>query len=87
LLRRTLAAIVRHLESGAEQHLRYEIAWLDNGSADRHALQQLLLRHAANVEKRVLLGANYGIAYGLNTLFYRACQAPYILTLEEDWQT
>jgi hypothetical protein len=38
------------------------------------------------IEKLAALGANYNIAYGLNTAFFRLCSAPYVLTLEEDWQ-
>ena len=35
------------------------------------------------IEKALMLGTNYGIAYGFNSLFFRLCAAPYFLTLEE----
>ena len=82
LLRTTLHAIVRHLEED-EPALSYEIVWVDNGSddAERHALHREF-----KIEKALLLGANYGMAYGFNSLFFRLCAAPYLVTLEEDWE-
>ena len=82
LLRTTLASIVEHLET-AEAGLAYELVWVDNGSdeAERHALHREF-----RFEKALMLGTNYGIAYGFNTLFFRLCSAPYFLTLEEDWE-
>ena len=62
LLNRTLTAIVSHLET-VERGLPYELVWVDNGSdeAERHAL------HASFAfEKALLLGSNYGMAFGLN---------------------
>jgi hypothetical protein len=43
------------------------------------------LHKRVEVEKMVALGANYNVAYGFNTLFFRMCSAKYVLTLEEDW--
>ena len=82
LLNTTLRSIVAHLEE-VETDVSYELVWVDNGSdqAQRQALHREL-----RVEKALLLGTNYGMAYGFNTLFFRLCSAPFILTLEEDWE-
>ena len=82
LLNATLRSILTHLEQ-VETDVSYEVVWVDNGSdeAQRQALHREL-----RVEKALLLGTNYGMAYGFNSLFFRLCAAPYILTLEEDWE-
>ena len=61
LLRTTLRSIIRHLED-VEVGLPYELVWVDNGSdqAERHALHKEF-----RFEKALLLGTNYGMAYGL----------------------
>lgn len=83
LLERTVNAVVAHLES-SEPDLAYEIVWVDNGSPpDELAAAR---RRMPRIEKLAALGDNYNIAYGLNTAFFRLCAAPYIVTLEEDWQ-
>ena len=75
LLRTTLRAIVRHMET-VETGLPYELVWVDNGSdeAERQALHREL-----RIEKALLLGTNYGMAYGFNSLFFRLCAAPFLL--------
>ena len=82
LLNATLRSILQHLEQ-VETEVSYEVVWVDNGSdeAQRQALHREL-----RIEKALLLGTNYGMAYGFNSLFFRLCAAPYILTLEEDWE-
>ena len=82
LLNATLRSILTHLEQ-VETDVSYEVVWVDNGSdeAQRQALHREL-----RIEKALLLGTNYGMAYGFNSLFFRLCAAPYILTLEEDWE-
>ena len=82
LLRTTLRSVVNHLEEH-EPGLAYELVWVDNGSeqAEAHAM-----RAEFTFEKALLLGTNYGMAYGFNSLFFRLCSAPYFLTLEEDWE-
>ncbi len=82
LLRTTLRSIVSHLEQ-VETSVAYELVWVDNGSDE--AERQQLHREFA-FEKALLLGTNYGLAYGFNSLFFRLCSAPYFLSLEEDWQ-
>jgi hypothetical protein len=82
LLNTTLRSILVHLDQ-VETDVSYEIVWVDNGSdeAERQALHREL-----RIEKALLLGTNYGMAYGFNSLFFRLCAAPFILTLEEDWE-
>ena len=82
LLRVTLRAITEHLEH-VETGVSYEIVWVDNGSDadDRAALHKEF-----RIEKALLLGTNYGMAFGFNSLFFRLCSAPYFLSLEEDWE-
>ena len=72
LLNTTLRSIVAHLEE-VETDVSYELVWVDNGSdqAQRQALQREL-----RIEKALLLGTNYGMAYGFNSLFFRLCAAP-----------
>jgi hypothetical protein len=82
LLRTTLHAIVHHLET-VERGLPYELVWVDNGSNDT---ERQALHREFTFEKALMLGANYGMAYGFNTLFFRLCSAPYFITLEEDWE-
>ena len=82
LLERTLRSTIEHLEAD-EPLLRYELVWVDNGS-DPAAVARFLPRF--QIEKRLLLGVNYGVAYGFNSLFHDLCRAPYVLSLEEDWE-
>lgn len=75
-------ALVSHMES-SEPDIPYEIVWVDNGSPpDALAAAR---RRLPPVEKLAALGANNGIAFGLNTAFFRLCSASYIVSLEEDW--
>lgn len=80
LLRRTLTSAIGFME---REDVRYEIAWVDNGSDDREELSRLL--RDFHVEKSLHLPVNYGMAFGFNALFFGLCSAPYVLTLEEDW--
>jgi hypothetical protein len=81
LLRVTLRAITQHLER--VETVRYEIVWVDNGSdADDRAA----LHREFRIEKALLLGTNYGMAFGFNSAFFRLCSAPFFLSLEEDWE-
>ena len=82
LLRVTLRSVIRHLEQ-AEAAVRYEVVWVDNGSDET---ERQAIHREFRIEKALLLGTNYGMAYGFNTLFFRLCSAPYFLTLEEDWE-
>ena len=82
LLRTTLASIVTHLET-TETAVAYELVWVDNGSDE--AERQALAREF-RFEKALMLGTNYGMAFGFNSLFFRLCTAPYFLSLEEDWE-
>jgi hypothetical protein len=82
LLERSINAVVTHMET-SEPDLPYEIVWVDNGSPP-HELAAAR-RRLPPIEKLAALGANNGIAFGLNTAFFRLCSAPYIVSLEEDW--
>jgi hypothetical protein len=83
LLNHTLAGAIRHLEEDEPDWLRYEIAWVDNGSGPektREILKSYQIEHALPLEQ------NTGLAMGMNLLIFHLCQnAPYILLLEEDW--
>lgn len=78
LLWKTMSAAVRHMEED-EPDVSYELAWVDNGSEDAKLVD------ASQVEHVKLLEANMGLAWGLNSLFFDMCTAPYVLILEEDW--
>lgn len=82
LLNHTLHGALRHLEQDEPDSLRYEIAWVDNGSGE--ALTQPIL-DSFQIEHALPLPHNMGLAYGMNLLIHNLCQAPYILLLEEDW--
>lgn len=81
LLAATLEAAVRHMEED-EPDIAYEVAWVDNGSGGATRLAE---RIAVLVEHVKLSPSNRGLAWGLNSLFFELCQAPFILVLEEDW--
>jgi GT2 family glycosyltransferase len=82
LLNHTLAAAIRHLEEDEPRTLRYEIAWVDNGS--RQELVQSIIE-TYQIEHALPLEQNMGLATGMNLLMFQLCTAPYILLLEEDW--
>jgi hypothetical protein len=82
LLNHTLHGAIRHLEQDEPDSLRYEIAWVDNGSGEE--LTQPIL-DSFQIEHALALPNNMGLAYGMNLLIHNLCQAPYILLLEEDW--
>jgi GT2 family glycosyltransferase len=81
LLNHTLAAAIRHMEED-EVNLRYEIAWVDNGSGEENTFR---IEDSYQMEHALVLPQNAGLAYGMNLLIFNVCQAPYILLLEEDW--
>ncbi len=82
LLNHTIAAAIRHMEADEPSFLRYEIAWVDNGS---RADMTQKIADAFQIEHALRLPQNMGLAYGMNLLIFNLCKAPYILLLEEDW--
>lgn len=82
LLNHTLAGAIRHMEDDEPSFLRYELAWVDNGSdPDRTAY----IKERYQIEHALTLSKNMGLAYGMNLLIQNLCTAPYVLLLEEDW--
>ena len=82
LLNHTLAGAIRHMEEDEPSFLRYEIAWVDNGS-DKDKTSDIV--ESYQIEHALTLPQNMGLAYGMNLLINNLCTAPYILLLEEDW--
>ena len=82
LLNHTLHGAIRHMEEDEPSFLRYEIAWVDNGSS-QHLTDQI--KDLYEIEHVLMLRENQGLAYGMNLLIHNLCTAPYILLLEEDW--
>jgi hypothetical protein len=82
LLNHTIAAAIRHMEEDEPSHLRYEIAWVDNGSGAEKTQEIMDLYQ---IDHALSLDQNTGLAFGMNLLIFNLCQAPYILLLEEDW--
>jgi len=82
LLNHTLAGIIRHMEEDEPSSLKYEIAWVDNGSDPEQTKQ---IADTYQIEHALRLPQNMGLAYGMNLLIFNLCKAPYILLLEEDW--
>ena len=99
LLNHTIAGAIRHIEEDEPPFLRYEIAWVDNGSSnyydnnDSHGdgttatttkgIEEITDNY--EIEHALILNQNMGLAYGMNLLIFDLCTAPYILLLEEDW--
>jgi len=82
LLNHTLSGIIRHMEEDEPSGLRYEIAWVDNGSGE-HLTNDIVGTY--EIEHALPLPKNMGLAFGMNALISNLCTAPYILLLEEDW--
>lgn len=82
LLNHTMAAVIRHMEEDEPDHLRYEIAWVDNGSGP-HLTS--VIEDSYPIDHALPMAQNTGLAYGMNLLIFNLCTAPYILLLEEDW--
>jgi hypothetical protein len=82
LLNHTLAGAIRHMEEDEPSYLRYEIAWVDNGSDPD---KTTYIKETYQIEHALTLSKNMGLAYGMNLLIQNLCTAPYILLLEEDW--
>ena len=82
LLNHTIAAAIRHMEQDEPKGLRYEIAWVDNGSGSDLTTS---IEESYQIEHALPLPQNAGLAFGMNLLIFNLCQAPYILLLEEDW--
>ena len=82
LLNHTLAAAIRHMEEDEPHNLRYEIAWVDNGS-EAQLTDEIMKNY--QIEHALPMDQNLGLAFGMNLLIQNLCTAPYILLLEEDW--
>ena len=82
LLNHTIHGAIRHMEEDEPSFLRYEIAWVDNGSS-QHLTDEI--KDSYEIEHVLTLRENQGLAYGMNLLIQNLCTAPYILLLEEDW--
>eukprot|EP00741_Cyanophora_paradoxa_P008474 tig00001333_g8199.t1 len=82
LFERALSSVIRHMEAD-EPKVKYEIAWVDNGSERR---QRAVLNSRYEVEKFAMFDANYGLSYGINVAFFGMCRAKYMLSIEEDWE-
>lgn len=82
LLNHTMAAAIRHMEEDEPSFLRYEIAWVDNGSGTELTS---VIEDTYQIDHSLPMKQNTGLAYGMNLLIFNLCKAPYILLLEEDW--
>jgi hypothetical protein len=76
LLNHTLAGAIRHMEEDEPSFLRYEIAWVDNGSGSAKTSD---ITDSYQIEHSLVLKENMGLAYGMNLLINNLCTAPYIL--------
>jgi hypothetical protein len=70
------------MEEDEPAFLRYEVAWVDNGSG-KTATSGILENY--EIEHALVFPKNLGLAYGMNMLINNLCTAPYVLLLEEDW--
>lgn len=81
LLKQTIPAFINYFNR-VEPNITYEIVVVDNGSGDDYFAE---IQREFPVDKLIKFDKNYGIAQGMNTLFFGACAAPYILSVEDDW--
>ena len=82
LLKHSLQGLLHHMEHDEPPDLKYEIAWVDNGSGEELTSE---ISEEFPMEHVLLLKENKGLAFGMNALIHNLCTAPYILLLEEDW--
>ena len=73
---------VRYLD--AQDGLRYELVWLDNGSEQR-VLDDFVSR-GAQLDRLLRNPTNEGLFRAVNDVWFRGrgCRAPYVLSLEDD---
>jgi hypothetical protein len=82
LLRRSLAALVRHFEEH-EPAVSYELAWVDNDSGP----DALEVYREFDFERVALYRVNYGATHAFNTLLFDLCRrSEFVMTMEEDWE-
>lgn len=81
-LRKSLPAIIRYFAE-IEPSIMYELVVFDNGSGPD--IEEELTKNYP-IDMLILRRENIGIAAALNTLFFGACRAPFVLLLEEDWE-
>lgn len=82
LLSRTISAFILYMER-VEPDISYEIIVWDNNSG-LEASKQIL--ESLPIDLLVFSAMNAGIAIALNNMFFSLARAPYILSLEEDWE-
>lgn len=82
LLKRAMSAFIRYMHD-FEPGVTYEIAVWDNGGGPD--ITENILKDFP-IDSIVLSSRNVGLAKSLNGLFFGLCKAPYILSLEEDWE-
>lgn len=82
LLSRTISAFILYMKR-VEPDITYEIIVWDNNSG-LEATKQML--KSLPIDLLVLSSMNAGIATALNNMFFSLARAPYILSLEEDWE-
>ena len=82
LLKRSLQAFVRYMAK-FEPNILYEIIVWDNNSGDE---AKMVLAMDLPIDVLILSSKNVGIASALNSAFFGISRAPYILSLEEDWE-
>lgn len=82
LLERAMRANFRHFDEDEPAWLTYEVAWFDNGSGEpaREFAKRVQVEHVQLSEH------NLGLPAAINALVRRLCTAPYLMTLEEDWE-
>jgi len=83
---KALAAAILHMETVEKNSgLTYEIAWIDSGSEEK-LFASSVRTVKSRVEKLLAVSGSYGPSYSVNTLFFRSCQARYVLYLGDGWR-
>eukprot|EP01098_Paradermamoeba_levis_P016939 TRINITY_DN943_c0_g3_i1.p1 TRINITY_DN943_c0_g3~~TRINITY_DN943_c0_g3_i1.p1 ORF type:complete len:382 (-),score=89.51 TRINITY_DN943_c0_g3_i1:23-1114(-) len=90
LLQQSMISIISYLEEN-EPELNYEVVVFENAaratSSDECATNefQTKILDRFQIDRYGKSYWNFGIAFGLNNLFFGLCRAPFILSLEDDW--
>lgn len=81
LLQRTVDAAIRHMET--YETIDYEIVWADQGTntKERNDIARMY-----QFNSRVFTDRRRGYIWSFNLVYHSLCTAPYVLTLEEDWE-
>ncbi|KAH3761565.1 hypothetical protein Pelo_6568 [Pelomyxa schiedti] len=80
-LNRTVWGIVRHME--VHESLPYELVWVDQAT-NSQVIDKLA--HQYEFDARAVAPKPMGFSWPFNLAFFGMCTAPYLASMEEDWE-